>query len=356
MFQLPLTVRPGTNLYLSQPCALNSLDDIIAPFRYPLIVSGPKAYQAFERYYTGKLKNNPLFYDRTGSHENIESLIGECPPQTDILIGIGGGVLLDTVKAMAHRLQIDYIAVPTVLGTCAANTPLSVIYDLNHQFKCIEYYPKSAYAVLCDHQLLITSPQDYFMGGMGDTLAKWYEASAITQHLEVPYPAPVDLGLSSAQLTKTILLRDGFNALKAMKENQITPSFQRVVDTILLLSACVGGFAVDKGRISGAHAIHNGMSLLSETHPYQHGIKVAFGILVQLLTLNQKEEVENLLPFYKENGFLTKLSQFSIQDNLHEKAVQIAEFAASSTESYQLAKPDIRPQDIVSAILQLEDM
>lgn len=356
MIHIPSLIRPGTNLYISHPGALDQLDYLIKDFHHPLIISGPKAYQAFSQVYSLKLNVPSLYYDRTCSHENIQTLIQACPPETDLLIGIGGGLLLDTVKAIAHALNINYIAIPTVLGTCAANTPLSVIYHPNHQFKCIEYYLKSAYAVLVDHHLLIHSPKEYFMGGIGDTLAKWYEASAITNHLTPPYPAHVDLGLSAAQLTRTILLRDGQVALKAMENGLVNPAFQRVVDAILLLSASVGGFAVDKGRISGAHAIHNGLSLLSETHPYQHGIKVAYGILVQLMTLNQEEEVHKLLPFYTSNGFFTKLSQFSVVGSLPQKALKVAEFAASPSESYRLAQPDITSSDIFNAILKLEKM
>ena len=47
---------------------------------------------------------------------------------------------------------------------------------------------------------------------------------------------------------------------------------------------------------------NNGMTLVEETHSVLHGTKVSYGILVQLLAEGKKDEVEKLVPFYKENN------------------------------------------------------
>ena len=61
----------------------------------------------------------------------------------------------------------------------------------------------------------------------------------------------------------------------------------------------VGGFGDYYGRVAGAHSIHNGLTVLKETHHALHGEKVAYGILVQLVLENKWTEIEELQVFYE---------------------------------------------------------
>ncbi|MGL9773452.1 MAG: hypothetical protein ACR5LG_04580 [Sodalis sp. (in: enterobacteria)] len=141
------------------------------------------------------------------------------------------------------------------------------MYWPDHAFRSVDYYHRSAYLTLVDLTLLITSPRDYFLGGISDTLAKWYEAEAITRHAPAEtLPVMVRMGLTAARKCRNVLLRDA-------------PAFQRVEEAIIAVAGMVGGCAGESDLITGAHAIHNAMSHLSETHPVLHGMKVAYGIL-----------------------------------------------------------------------------
>lgn len=55
------------------------------------------------------------------------------------------------------------------------------------------------------------------------------------------------------------------------------------------------------------------MASITETHSFPHGVKVAYGVLVQLAVEEKYDEIEELEIFYKQNGFLTKLSNFNIK-------------------------------------------
>lgn len=353
--KLSQTVRSGPDQYVCQPNALALLDEKIQRFKSPVVVTGTKSYEAFQKHYPGN-KDFPVHrYDGSASNEDMERLAKEMP-DADAVIAVGGGRVLDTAKGTAELLDIEYITIPTVLGTCAAYTPISAVYHPDHTFKSVDYYTRASFLCLVDLTLLVESPRKYFAGGIGDTLAKWYEAEGITEHVKGTLPAMVQVGLQTAKVTQELLLEDSKEALESLDRREISPAFERVVDCVIAIAGTVGGFAGEYGRMAGAHAVHNGMSLVHETHSYEHGVKVAYGVLVQLAAAGKREEVMRLQPFYEENGFPHTLEDFGVKETLAENMQKIADFAASENETFRLAVPDTTAETVFEAMKYLESL
>lgn len=351
--RLSQVVRPGPGQFLSEPGALKYLDEKLAGFNHPVILTGKLSYEAFQKHYPGSLELPVFHYDGTASHQDMKRL-SKLIKGADCIIGIGGGRVLDTTKGTADLLNIEYVTVPTVLGTCAAYTPLSAVYHPDHTFKQVDYYEKAPQLCLMDLNLLIESPKKYFMGGIGDTLAKWYEAEGITRHYPQELPTMVQVGLKTAKVTQESLLADSHEALASMEKGEVTDTFIRAAEAVVGVAGTVGGFAGEYGRMAGAHAIHNGMSLVSETHSFEHGVKVAYGVLVQLWASGDEEEVRKLLPFYRENNFPHRLVDFGITKDRQEKAQKIASFAASDSETFSLAVPGVDADLIYQSMKAVE--
>ena len=49
------------------------------------------------------------------------------------------------------------------------------------------------------------------------------------------------------------------------------------------------GLGFESAGLAGAHAIHNSLTAMSETHAMYHGEKVAFGTITQLVPENADE-------------------------------------------------------------------
>src|SRR5476649_445451 len=355
IMRLSQVVRSGPGQYICEAGALRYLAEKVAVFNRPYIIAGEQSLAALRSFMPTPLDIPVLKYDGTASNEDMQRLAG-LAKAADVIIGVGGGRALDTAKGVAELLNVEYITIPTIMGTCSAATPLSAVYHPNHQFKSVDYYHRSAYLVLLDLSLLIASPRDYFIGGIGDTLAKWYEAEAITRHYDSQQLSiMVRMGLSAAKETRDTLLDDTAAALAAMDAATVTPAFQRVAEAVIAVAGMVGGCAGEYGRMAGAHAIHNAMSYLPETHDVLHGVKVAYGILVQLVATGDADEVAKLLPFYQNNGFPYSLSTLGITTDVAQAVERLSAFAAGDHETFRLALPHVRAEQIAIAIRTVEE-
>lgn len=346
--------RSTPGQYISYSGALSQLKDKIVGFKTPYVITGEKSYQSFLEYCKVDFSHIPVFkYDGTSSHEDAQRLAKACL-QADLIIAIGGGRVCDTAKMVAEYLDCELITIPTVLGTCAPTSPVVAVYHPDKTFKQVDYLKRVPFCCLVDLDLLVYSPEDYFIGGICDTLVKWYEAESITRHVSGYLEANVELGLASAKVTQHILLRDTPQALKDFKAKQATSDFKRVVDTIFNVSAAVGGFACEYGRMAGAHAVHNALSLFKETHAIQHGVKVSYGLLIQLAAMNEWAELKRLIPFFSQNGFLYKWAQLNIAEPMASAVEKMALFASSKKETFCLALPNVTVDDIVMATHAVE--
>lgn len=349
-------VRGEPGQYVASSGAIKELPARLVIFKQPVIVTGQKSYAAFVKH-GGNHPNWPvLFYDQTASHEDMNRLAEKAKSLgADVLIGVGGGKVMDTTKGTADRLGIEAVFVPTLVSTCACSTPLLVAYHPDHTFKSIDYCQRSGFMTVVDYDLLLDSPREFFISGISDTLAKWYELEAIHRGKNrADLPALVQLALATAKVSLDILLQDTETAVADFDQNKLSPAFQRIVDTTFAIAANVGCQTSD--YVSGAHALHNGLTLLHETHCIAHGLKVSYGILVQLCLTGDRDEVRKLLPFYQKNGYIYSWKQLGVTEDRAAAMQKVAEFATSSKESYINIDQNIQTQDVVKAMLTLESL
>lgn len=350
-------IRPGANRYINGQGAVENLARILADYRQAIVVTGKKSYSAFQQNYAGQL-TCPIFrYDGSASDEDGLSIAQQAPAQTDVVIGIGGGRALDTAKVTAQALKADFISIPTLASNCAPFTPVGAIYHpVGHTFKYVEYFKKAPTVTIVDYNIMLTTPHDFFVAGIGDTLAKWYEMEGITRGRINDLPVFTRLSYHTAQVIKDSLVEMSQTALEDLENGRVSSAFTDVVDCIIGIASEVGGFGVSDGRMAGAHAVHNGLSYIEETHDILHGSKVAYGILVQLAETGDQAEIETLLPFYRSIGLPTNLAELHITAESDEKAKQVAQWAAREYETFNLIKSDVVAADVLADMQQVEDI
>jgi len=347
-------VRPGANRYISGAGVLKELSAYLADFETGAVITGSKSYEVFSDYYGKELPYEVFRYDGSASDEDgkrLADLIGD----VQVILGIGGGRVLDTAKLAAEIVGCPLVLIPTLISNCAPYAPVAAVYELDHSFKRVGAFTSSAFMTLVDWEFLLCTPKAYLVAGIGDTIAKWYEIEGITRQLTPDeLTATVRLGMATARESLEILKADSREALLDLKRQEVTPAFGRIADTIIALAGAVGGFAHKYGRVSGAHAIHNGLSLLPATHLVLHGDKVAYGILVQLGYLEEWEEVSSLLPLYEEIGLPTSLEGVNLEAVSEEILLPVAAFAAKKEESFTMIDIQVTADKILKAMSDLE--
>ncbi|TCI45779.1 iron-containing alcohol dehydrogenase [Exiguobacterium sp. SH3S2] len=193
----------------------------------------------------------------------------------DVLLAVGGGKLVDTAKLVAYRQGVPLIVIPTLASNCAAFTPLSVIYDEQGAYDRYDVFRVVIERVIVDARVVTDSPYDYFRAGVIDTVAKFYEARYLSGDSSAD--AGVNTGLALAEQCGRLVELD-------LSESSFTaygPETRFAVDHILAVGGAVGGFGDAGTRVAVAHAVHNALSRFESTHPFLHGDKVGFGLLVQ---------------------------------------------------------------------------
>ncbi|BAZ51721.1 iron-containing alcohol dehydrogenase [Nostoc sp. NIES-4103] len=231
--------------------------------------------------------------------------------KADVIIGIGGGKAMDTAKLVAHQLELPVVTIPTSAATCAAWSALSNVYSPEGAFLYDVALSRCPDLLILDYDLIQTAPQHTLVAGIGDAIAKWYEASVSSGHLQQTL---IISAVQQARVLRDILLQKSTAAL----EQPGSEVWQEVVDATVLLAGVIGGLGGAQCRTVAAHAVHNGLTHISG-HASIHGEKVAYGILVQLrleemIPGNQLAATarQQLLKFYAEIGLPQKLADLGL--------------------------------------------
>ncbi|MDX6018744.1 oxidoreductase [Scandinavium sp. V105_16] len=251
------------------------------------------------------------------SERDVCALAESAGANPSVVIGVGGGTVLDTAKAVARRRGVPFVGLPTVAATCAAWTPLSVWYNDAGQALQFEIFDDANFLVLVEPEVILNAPAEYLLAGIGDTLAKWYEAVVLAPTPD-ELPLTVRLGLNSARAIHDVLLEHSEAALADQRQGTLSQAFLDVVDAIIAGGGMVGGLGERYTRVAAAHAVHNGLTVLPQTEKYLHGTKVAYGILVQSALLGQDEDLARLVAAYQRFNLPTSLAELEV--DIHDSA------------------------------------
>jgi len=285
------------------------------------------------------------------SKNEVNRIIGEIKKvQADVILAIGGGKTIDTAKSVAYYLKAPIIVVPTIAATDAPCSALSVLYTDDGQFDEYLMLRANPNIVVVDTSVIAKAPARLLVSGIGDAMSTYFEARACYRSNAITMAnGHCSLAaLSLAKLCLDTLFADGLKA-KLSVEAQVT---SKALDNIVEANTYLSGVGFESGGLAGAHAIHNGMTVLEEAHNMYHGEKVAFGVLVQLVLENESlEEIEKVIKFSKSVGLPTTLKEFNIDKTQTERIMMFAKASVADGETIHNMPFKVTAEDVYGAIL-----
>lgn len=282
---------------------------------HPLVICGERAFQVVGDIIQEQLQQHNLSYQiecyrdacSEESAQHFAHMIAE--NHFDLIIGAGGGRILDLTKIVADIANIPVVTIPTISATCAAYTPLSVVYTPDGCCKGTWYFKREVSLLVCDLDILCAQPPRYLAAGMIDAIAKHVE---IKHHLHALPTDAQDVFLAQ-QLAQTIyqdLFAFGKDAMIDLHSDKAI----RCIFHSIITTGMVSGIARGMYQAAVAHAFYEVIRTLfpHDSKPWLHGEIVGVGLRLQELYAGNLPEAAQLTDFMRQLNMPLSLADISI--------------------------------------------
>ena len=160
-----------------EPGAIQKLHSLVGSYRHILLVADTNTYAVCgaqtEAQLSGRLENR-LIYQRSGILVPDEEAIGELQAlvteKTDLIVGVGSGVIQDLCKYVSFQRGLPYQIVATApsMDGYASTGAAMIIGNMK-----VTYSAHVPQAIIGDVDILKDAPMDMIRSGYGDILGKY---------------------------------------------------------------------------------------------------------------------------------------------------------------------------------------
>ena len=281
-----------------------------------------------------------LEVDLEVTHAHIEQTLarvefpaGDESPEA-VVIGIGGGKALDLARAVAWRLGRPLVTVPTVASNDSPAAMAVAVYDDQHRMREVIQTGRNPDLVLVDTALIAGAPAHFLSAGIGDALAKKFEARSCLAVGGTNQHGTLSLAVAAAiaDCCYATLRDSAVAALAAVRRGEVDQALEDTVEATVLMSA----LAFENGGLSIAHSMVRGLQAVRGASEAMHGEHVAYGLLVQrALEGATDEELLDLRDFLTSVDLPPTLAALGLADPTPADLDAVAERCVSSPHRHK---------------------
>ena len=236
----------------------------------------------------------------------------------DVIIGVGGGVIMDFAKLCAHFAELPVINIPTSSATCAAYAPLSVRYTVEGKTVGSKHYEREVNAVIADTEIIGAQPVRLLLSGVFDALAKFIEIKQRFNESTENYPMGLDYAYVLSRRSYDVLNSRISGCIEAMKRGEITEDTDQVIFTAIAATGVISGIARGSNQCALAHKFYETTRTLfpESARPYLHGEIVGIGLLLQNRFNGEEENNTSLLALMRAHNMPCKITDVGIDPSV----------------------------------------
>lgn len=221
-----------------------------------------------------------------------------------LLIGVGGGRVIDTVKLAAARTQTDFVSVPTTIAHDGISSPVASL--ASKDAPRASYAARMPAAIIVDVGVIGSSPPRTLRAGVGDL------ASNLTAILD--WQLADRLGEDRFDAFSAMIAESA--ALPALDIADLAaPDSHEVLAKGLLMSGLAMAAAGTSRPCSGAeHLISHSLDTLLGERAALHGEQVALGCLISAVA-HRSQLASTLYAAFSTLGLPTKPDDLGITED-----------------------------------------
>lgn len=244
--------------------------------------------------------------------EDIIELAFSIDTKAQLIVGIGGGKVIDVSKYAAYLRKLPFISVPTSSssdGFSSASASLIV----NGRRKSVP--AGMAYGIIADTGIIKSAPEKFLFSGIGDIVSKITAIYDWVYEAEHGYSKINDCAVMIAKKAVNSFVRTPFTSIK-------DDLFLRELLDSLAMSGIANEIAGSSAPTSGSeHLISHALDSMSE-QPQLHGIQV--GIATYIMSLVQDHRYKRINTVFTETGFWDYVATLNLHRGDYEKAIDMA--------------------------------
>lgn len=279
--------RIGCGRYIQKSGALSLLGEEVGRLgSSPLVVGGATALkitrEKIEKSLVG-LKYEIIEHRGTCNDSRSLELVKYAKENGfDVIVGVGGGVIMDFAKLIGDAAGLPVINVPTSSATCAAYTPLSVRYTPDGRTVGSKHFEREVDAVLVDTEIIAAQPTRLLLSGVFDALAKFVEIKQRFYESD-KCPLGLDWAFWLSQKSFDDLVEKTEKCISDSSDTNVTAAVDEVVFTTIAVTGVISGIARGSNQCALAHKFYEGTRemFFEESRTYLHGEIVGVGMLLQ---------------------------------------------------------------------------
>ena len=233
----------------------------------------------------------------------------------DVIVGVGGGVICDFCKLIAHFAALPAINVPTSSATCACYTPFSIRYTPEGKTVGSLHYPNELSAVIADTEVIAAQPPRLLLAGVFDALAKFIEIKQNFNEKTEKFPLGFDYAYFMSKHSYDVLIDKTQKCLDDMAAGVITDDVEKVIFTAIAATGNISGIARGSKQAALAHKFYYVTRSLfpEESRPYLHGEIVGVGLILQNHFNGEEKNNAFLLELMKKYNMPYRLEDIGIE-------------------------------------------